>query len=174
MLFILCALKQEHFSNGSKMIKVESYIIEAHIFRRIKDNIEFLLLKRADGEIYSGIWQMVTGSVKENEEAYNTALREIKEETSIIPKKFWVVPHINSFYSRKRNSVCMVPVFAALASELDKVTISDEHDEYKWVSADEARKLLAWEGQRKSVDIIEDYFLNRLSTLNFVELTNKL
>ncbi len=156
------------------MLPVESYIVEVHIFRKAEDGLEFLLLKRSKGEIYPGIWQMVTGSIHDDEKAYATALREVKEETGLTPKKFWVVPHMNSFYSPIRNSVCMVPVFAVLVSENEAVQISSEHDEYKWVAPREARQLLAWDGQRKSVDIIEDYFLNRLSTLNFVELTEKL
>ena len=119
------------------MLKVESYIVEAHIFRKINDSLEFLLLKRAEGEIYSGIWQMVTGSIDESEEAYNTAIREITEETNLHAKKFWVVPHMNSFYSPKRNSICMVPVFAALVENDAEVTISNEHDEYKWATLEE-------------------------------------
>lgn len=155
-------------------MKVEAYLIEAHIFRMIDGKQEFLILKRAEKEIYPGIWQMVTGSIFDNEQAFDTAIREIKEETGLVPDRFWVVPHVNSFYSPERNSVCMVPVFAAQVGSNSKVTISDEHCEYKWLGSEEAVKLLAWEGQRQSVRTIENYFLNELSTLNFVELTQKI
>ncbi|MCZ7604287.1 MAG: NUDIX pyrophosphatase [Melioribacteraceae bacterium] len=148
-----------------------TFLIEAHIFRQIDENqIEFLLLKRSDGEIYSGVWQMVTGSIDKNEKAYQTALREIKEETSLLPKQFWVVPNVNSFYEPKKDYICMVPVFAALVDLDCQVTISNEHSEYKWVSLDEAKKLLAWRGQRNSVEIIYEYFTKEKSFLNFVEI----
>ncbi|RJP62180.1 MAG: NUDIX pyrophosphatase [Ignavibacteriales bacterium] len=148
-----------------------TFLIEAHIFRQIDENqIEFLLLKRSDGEIYSGIWQMVTGSIDKNEKAYQTALREIKEETSLLPKQFWVVPNVNSFYEPKKDYICMVPVFAALVDLDCQVTISNEHSEYKWVNLEEAKKLLAWRGQRNSVDIIFEYFTKEKSFLNFVEI----
>lgn len=148
-----------------------TFLIEAHIFRQTDENqVEFLLLKRSDGEIYSGIWQMVTGSIDKNEKAYQTALREIKEETNLSPKQFWVVPNVNSFYEPKKDYICMVPVFAALVDLDCQVTISNEHSEYKWVDVDEAKKLLAWRGQRNSVDIIFEYFTKEKSFLNFVEI----
>lgn len=148
-----------------------TFLIEAHIFRQIDENqIEFLLLKRSDGEIYSGVWQMVTGSIDKNEKAYQTALREIKEETSLLPKQFWVVPNVNSFYEPKTDYICMVPVFAALVDLDAQVNISNEHSEYKWVNLEEAKKLLAWRGQRNSVDIIFEYFTKEKSFLNFVEI----
>ena len=151
-------------------MEVTSYLIEAHIFRKVDDGIEFLLMKRSAEEIYPGIWQMVTGSIKENEKAYQTALREIKEETGLEPEYFWVVPTMNSFYSHEKDLVCMVPVFAALVNSKSEVKISCEHSEFKWHKKDEAQKLLAWEGQRKSVDIIHEYFTNEQSFFEFVRI----
>lgn len=151
-------------------MKVISTLIEAHIFRRKKNSIEFLLLKRSPDEIYPGLWQMVTGSIRPNEKAYQTALREIKEETSLVPSEIWVVPTINSFYSHEKNYVCLVPVFAALVEHINFITISKEHSEYKWVNTTTAKKLLAWKGQRDSVDLIHNYFLKEQSTLNFIKI----
>lgn len=147
-----------------------SNMIEAHIFRQVKGKIEFLLLKRSETEIYPGIWQMVSGKIKSNEKAFETALREIKEETGLVPKKFWVAPNINSFYLPEKDYISFLPVFAALVEEDSKVIISNEHSEFKWVRKEEAKKNLAWEGQRKSVDIICEYFTNEISFLNFVEI----
>lgn len=151
-------------------MKTDHSLIEAHIFRTNGSDLEFLLLKRADNERYPGIWQMVTGSVNENEKAFAAALREIKEETGLVPKKFWIVPNVNSFYSPERDIVIMIPVFAAQVSENSKVIISDEHSEFKWVNKDDAKKLLAWNGQRNSVDTIYQYFTSEKSTLFFNEI----
>lgn len=151
-------------------MKTDHSLIEAHIFRTNGSDLEFLLLKRADNERYPGIWQMVTGSVNENEKAFAAALREIKEETGLVPKKFWIVPNVNSFYSPERDIVIMIPVFAAQVSENSKVIISDEHSEFKWLNKDDAKKLLAWNGQRNSVDTIYQYFTSEKSTLFFNEI----
>jgi dihydroneopterin triphosphate diphosphatase len=150
-------------------MNVTSSLVEAHVFRETGNEIEFLLLKRAVNEKYPGVWQMVTGSI-ENETAYQTALREIKEESGLNPTKLWVVPNINSFYSPEKDVIIMVPVFAVLVDKGQNVIISEEHSEYKWVKKDEAIKLLAWPGQRKSVEIIYEYFTNQQSFLKFVEI----
>lgn len=151
-------------------MKIISNLIEAHIFREQNGKLEFLLLKRSPDEYYPNIWQMITGKIKKDETAYNTALREIKEETNLIPEKFWVAPNVNSFYSAEKDYICLMPVFAAKVNYDSKVIISKEHSEYKWLSPEEAKKILAWDGQRKSVDVIVDYFLNRNFFLNFIEL----
>lgn len=151
-------------------MKIDAYLIEAHIFRKRNSDIEFLLLKRSADEKYANIWQMVTGSIDEDEKAYETALREIKEETGFTPTDFWVVPHTNAFYSHEKNCFCLVPVFAALVDDKYSVELSDEHEEFKWVSKTEAQKLLAWQGQRQSVEIIYEYFTKEESLLNFARI----
>lgn len=152
------------------MLLVQSNMVEAHIFRIKNGRIEFLLLKRSETEIYPRLWQMVSGTIHKGENAYQTALREIKEETNLSPVQFWVVPNINSFYSPEKNYISLLPVFAAKVKSNAKVEISNEHSDYRWVTKNSAKKLLAWDGQRKSVDIISDYFTNQKSTLNFVEI----
>ncbi len=146
-------------------------MIEAHIFRQTEEDLEFLLMKRAENEIYAGVWQMVTGAIMHGEKAFDAAFREINEETGIIPEKMWVVPFVNSFYSRRRDHICMVPVFAALVEEKSEVKLSDEHSEYQWVRKDDAIRLLAWQGQRNSVKTIHNYFTNEISFLNFEEIS---
>jgi len=151
-------------------MKIISNLIEAHIFRETKKGIEFLLLKRAEDQIYPGIWQMVSGKIKENERAFDTAIRELREETGLNPLKIWSAPKVNSFYSSISDTINLIPVFAIQVERNSSVTISNEHTEFKWESPDEIQKLLAWDGQRKAVSLIEEYFLNDLSFLNFVEI----
>lgn len=151
-------------------MKVISNLIEAHIFKEKDGEIEFLLLKRAPYQYYPNLWQMVSGKIKDDEKAYETALREIKEETGLIPEKIWIAPNINSFYSPDDEYISLIPVFAAKVDYQSQIKISTEHVEYKWLKPVDARNLLAWEGQRKSVDLITEYFFHRKSFLNFVEI----
>ena len=152
-------------------MKINSQLIEAHIFRQVNANLEFLLLKRSENDIYPGLWQMVTGSVEQGENAYHAALREINEETGFKPHRFWIVPNVNSFYSHQDDSIYLIPVFAALVQDGGEVTISGEHSEYKWVTKDEAVKLLAWPGQRRSVETISEYYSSQWNFLTFVEIS---
>jgi 8-oxo-dGTP pyrophosphatase MutT (NUDIX family) len=97
-------------------------------------------------------------------------LREILEETNLKPKMMWVVPNVNSFYSLEKNYVSLLPVFVVKVDPNSKVRISSEHTEYKWVNKNKAKRMLAWVGQHKSVDIIHDYFTKKKSFLKFVEI----
>ena len=155
-------------------MKIISNLIEAHIFRKNEKGIEFLLLKRAEDQIYPGIWQMVSGKINESaedgEKAYETAIRELREETGLKPLKIWSAPRVNSFYSSQSDTINLIPVFAIQVKGNSKVKISNEHTEFKWVSISETQKLLAWDGQRKAVRLIEEYFLKELRFLNFVEI----
>ena len=152
------------------MLQIISNMIEAHIFRIKKNKIEFLLLKRSENEIYPGLWQMVSGSIHNHETAYQTALREIMEETKLRPTKMWIVPNINLFYSPEKNYISVLPVFAAQVKFNSKVILSDEHTKFVWVTKEKAKKMLAWVGQKKSVEIIADYFIKKKSFLKFVEI----
>ncbi|NWF90498.1 MAG: NUDIX domain-containing protein [Ignavibacteriaceae bacterium] len=152
------------------MLKLVSNMIEVHIFRLNKGSIEFLLLKRSEKEIYPGLWQMVSGSIKKGENAAQTVVREIMEETGLKPNKLWVVPNVNSFFSADKNYISFLPVFAAQVNKSDNVIISNEHCDFKWVSLKQANKMLAWVGQRKSVHIINDYFMRGKNFLNFIEV----
>ncbi len=151
-------------------MNIISNLVEVHIFRETENGIEFLLLKRAEDQVYPAVWQMVSGKIKEDEKAFETSLRELKEETNLTPLKMWIAPKVNSFYASQTDSICLIPVFAAQVKKDSNVIISDEHSEYKWVTSDEAKRLLAWDGQRKAVDLIEEYFLNEKSFLKFIEI----
>jgi len=150
-------------------MKIKSDLVEVHLFRLDNNELQFLLLKRSAHKIYPGLWQMVSGHIEEGETAVQTALRELKEETGLKPFRLWVVPNVNSFYSPDNDSITIIPVFAAQI-KYDKIQISNEHTEFKWVNSEEAKTFLAWEGQRRSVDIIKEYFTNQMSFLKFTEI----
>ena len=139
-------------------MKIIDDIIEAHIFRLNEGRIEFLLLKRAANEVYPLLWQPVTGRMNEGETAYEAALREIAEETNLTPGEFWVVPNVNSFYNPNKDTVSLIQVFVGRVAADSEITISEEHDDYGWFEFEEAIRLMAWPGQRKSAEIINRYF----------------
>ena len=151
-------------------MNIISNLGEAHIFRETENGIEFLLLKRAADQIYPGVWQMVSGKINDNEKAFETSVREIEEETGLTPEKMWVAPKVNSFYSAVSDTICLIPVFAAQVAKDSNVIISAEHSECTWVNPREAKELLAWDGQRRAIDLIEEYYLNEKSLLKFIKI----
>lgn len=151
-------------------MEIISSMVEVHVFKLIDGKMRFLLLKRSEKDIYPDLWQMVTGRIEENEKAYETAIREVSEESGLKVKKLWVVPNINSFYSADSDRITLIPVFAVLTDESESVELSDEHSDFMWVDKDECKRMLAWPGQQKSVDILHDYYFNRKSDLDLVEI----
>ena len=50
-------------------MEILANMVEAHIFREIGIDLEFLLLKRSDKVIYPNLWQMVNGKIKKGRES---------------------------------------------------------------------------------------------------------
>lgn len=151
-------------------MRIVSGLIEAHIVRMKNEQLEFLLLKRAPNEKYPNIWQMVTGKIKPNEKAYETVIREIKEETNLEIDELFVVPKTNSFYNEIDDTIMQIPVFVATVINEDALVLSKEHTECKWVEYKKVKKILAWPGQKDSAKIISDFFERKYKSLNFIKI----
>ena len=107
------------------MPNIASTIVEVCVFRIPQSGTnrhEYLLLHRAENDrIYPGIWQLVSGSIEPGETATQAALRELREETKLRPKRFWVVPLVNSFYVPSEDVLHFTTVFAAEANVGEEV-----------------------------------------------------
>jgi 8-oxo-dGTP pyrophosphatase MutT (NUDIX family) len=140
------------------MPEVRSTMVEAVLFRRTAGNPEYLLLRRAAHEtVYPGMWQIITGTLDQGETALAGAGREIGEETGIRPIRFWVVPHISSFYDHRHDRISLIPVFAAEVSAKTDPTLSDEHDAWIWLPFAEARDRLVWPSQREGLRVVNEF-----------------
>ena len=125
-------------------------VIDSYVYRKQDNDIYFLVLKRAKTKIYEHLWQSVAGKIKKGEKAWETAVREVKEETGSSISKLFVADHISQFYEAHKDRVNIVPVFGA--ETLDKrIILSSEHSEYKWLKFDQAIELLSWNGQKKGL-----------------------
>ena len=71
------------------MNNIKVRCIDCHIAFINGGNPEYLILKRSNAKRYPNIWQSVTGKIELNEKPIDAAIRETKEETSLIPKKIW-------------------------------------------------------------------------------------
>lgn len=142
------------------MAEVVCRLIELCVFRFAHDRPEYLILRRSSADsLYPGIWQIITGTIKEGERAVDAALREMKEETAIKPTRFWAVPFSSTFYNYTDDVVNICPLFAAQAEPTDDPVLSDEHETYEWMPYDKAFPLLVWPSQRHGLEIIEQYIV---------------
>jgi dATP pyrophosphohydrolase len=139
--------------------KIISEIVEVFIYRKVKGEFEFLLLKRNNSEIYPDIWSVAGGRVNKNEKAHEAAKREMFEETGLTAKHFYVVDIVNTFYEMKSDVIHLVPVFLAEANT-GKVKLSEEHSEFKWMSYEEAYEKLYWIGWKNNLKVINEILHN--------------
>jgi len=130
--------------------------VESIVFRKNNNLFEFLLLKRLPEK--GGFWQAVTGEVEKTDiSLIKAALREATEEAGV--KKKDIIRIINNVHSyefenEKDNQPVREYVFGIEVNKdfqftLDK-NIYKEHTDGKWVSFEEALKLLKWEENKKA------------------------
>ena len=141
------------------MAKMEIRVIDAYVYINIKNSILFLLLKRSKTKMYEHIWQGVAGKIEKDEKSWQTAKRELHEETGLTPKKMFIADHVSKFYEAKDDRINLVPVFG-IEVDTKEVVLSDEHCDHKWVTIDEALDLLVWTGQKQAIHIVNEMILS--------------
>ena len=125
-------------------------VVDCHIFRWENEKPVFLLLKRSKNQIYPDAWQCVTGKIEKNETPNDAAIRELKEETGLTPISMWIVDQVNHFFEVKSNRMNLIPVFGVQVDSTN-ITLSVEHNDYKWCSVDEGIDLIMWNQQKQGL-----------------------
>ena len=144
-------------------------VIDAYVYIPTNDGLLFLLLKRAKTKMYEHIWQGVAGKIEKGEKSWETAKRELKEETGLKPNKMFIVDHVSKFYEQIDDRINLVPVFGIEVNK-QEVVLSDEHSEYKWVTIDEALDLLVWTGQKQAIKIVNNMILSKDDRMRWSEI----
>ena len=153
------------------MPRIECRIVEICVFRRAAGKVQYLVLKRSRGDsLYPGAWQVPTGFIEAGEDAVDAALRELKEETGISPVRFWIVPHVNSFYVADADTLHHTIFFAAEFPKESRVTLSKEHETGRWMGFKLAHTKLVWRGQKDGLRIVRDYIVGRREAGKLTEL----
>jgi len=110
---------------------------------------QFLLIRRC-GPLLHGTWQMVTGGIHEGEKAWECALREIQEETGLIPDRFYLADAVDTFYMKSIDKIVSVPNFVAFVDSPGKVRLAPkEHDAFEWLPYEQALERLVFAEQKR-------------------------
>ena len=151
------------------MTQVVVRVIDLHIVRWVGGEPLFLVLKRSPGQQYEGIWQGVTGKIEDGEQAWEAAVRELREETALSPLKLWTVDRVNFFYEAHTDQMNSIPVFGAeVAGEAP--TLSGENESYRWATVEEAAGLILWEQQRQGLLAFHDMLTNSRAKLRWMAI----
>src|SRR3712207_5083381 len=100
---------------------------------------------------------MVSGRVETGESGWEAALREIEEETGLMPDRFYSADLIEQFYEPAQNCVNLVPVFVGFVDADREVRVSEEHDAFEWIGVEDAGRYLLLEHQRLAIRRSEEH-----------------
>ena len=143
--------------NPPAQIPVRTCVVCAYVIRKKTGKVQFLVLRRKSRYMF-GLWQQVAGRIEQGENAVQAIIREIKEETGLVPDRLYSADYVESFYEANHHCIHFIPVFVAIADSAAEVILSGEHSEFKWLSAAQAKKHLTFVQQRNSIDIIYKEF----------------
>ncbi len=102
-------------------------------------------------------WQSVTGRVEPGDASLADAcLREILEETGLGPPDELVDLERESSFVGYDGMTYRQRTFAAAYATPQLPTLSDEHEEARWVEPDEALALLTWADNRDGLRVLLD------------------
>jgi dATP pyrophosphohydrolase len=109
---------------------------------------EFLQLRRAPGKFLAGAWSTVRGKIEAGETAYAAALRELKEESGLVPDDFYQVDTVDMFYLHGDDTLWHCPGFCAIVPRRTEPTLNHEHDASRWVHREQIDGMFLWPGER--------------------------
>ena len=114
---------------------------------------KILLIKRSQKlDWHPGDWEIMYGRIAQHEDPKDGLTRELKEELGISatvgrPLTCW---HIYRGHEETAENELVGITFLATTDQLE-IKLSDEHEEYRWVTPEEAKKLIKVEGIHRDI-----------------------
>jgi 8-oxo-dGTP diphosphatase len=117
-----------------------------------KKGDRFLIIKRNLNEVaYPGKWALPGGKVEMGETIMDTLKREVKEEVGIEiedDKRFLL-----DFTFTRPDGINVIGLCFLVRPKSEKVLLSEDFDEYRWITPAELKELDHIEGMEKEVGI---------------------
>lgn len=132
--------------------------VQGVMYSRNKEKLEYLIIKRSAND--GGFWQGVTGTLEEGETLINCLIREIREELGI--ENIKNISEIKQTIQWAKQNGFMITeyVFAVELDKNSKIILSEEHDDCKWCSFEEAYKNLEKENNKNTLKILNEELTN--------------
>ncbi len=120
-------------SNKKEHKKVQVVVIDT-----ARSPFQLLLLQTKEDR--QCIWQNITGSVDEGETFHKAALRELKEETGLRADSLIDLDLSYEYHDRWDRDVHEQVYLCKLSFTPEKIDLSEEHQDYKWVSVESVQE----------------------------------
>lgn len=118
-------------------------------------NWRFLLRHNKPFNGHEDEWTITFGTVEENEDYKNTAIREAIEEFGIVEVFIDVVDLEYSISYTGKNGLTDIHFFACKLPNLDtKITLNEESIGYDWMKIEKVKEVMQHEDEKKAFDIL--------------------
>ena len=135
--------------------------VQGVMYSKNNDKIEYLIIKRSEKD--GGFWQGVTGTLEEGEKLKECLIREIKEELGIV--NINKISEIEETIQWAKKTGFMITEYV-FSVELDRninITLSEEHDDYKWCDFNEAYQWLGKDNNKNTLKMINEKLNNYIT-----------
>lgn len=147
--------------NNQKNVYRVPLQVAVYCYRRGNNGLQWLMLKRATKT--NSCWQGITGAPFEGEALIDAARRELFEETGLRPLRLVQSSYSYTYpipaYNRHKFAQDVITIteyifVAQIAIDHKPVILTEEHSEYCWVDFGEAQRLLSWQENKKSLQVV--------------------
>jgi dATP pyrophosphohydrolase len=126
----------------------------------------FLIARR----VPQGVWNVIAGQVEDGETFAAAAARELMEESGLsgtlvdvkMPQTYVIEPEYLALYAPGESTVA-IESFVIEAPSAWEPTLNDEHDTYRWCSAEDAIALLHWQETKEALRAVAEVLRRRPS-----------
>ena len=132
--------------------------VQGVMYSKESDKIEYLIIKRCEDD--GGFWQGVTGTLEEGETLKDCLVREIREELGITEIKNISELKQTIQWAKKSGFMITEYVFIVELDRNSKVTLSSEHDDYKWCSFEKTYDMLGKDNNKNTLKIMNEELEN--------------
>ena len=136
------------------MTTIRVSYVDVYVLRRVGDDIEVLVLRRGKSGRCPHSWETVHGHIDAGETPEEAALREMTEETGLVPEQFYNISRVEMFYRHSLDEIALIPVFAAWVDPKAVQVLSPEHDRAEWLSPAQAKARFAWPREGRALEDI--------------------
>ena len=129
------------------------------------------VLRSAKTRTHQQSWQTVYGGVEPNETAVQAALRELKEETGLVPLHMFQVEYLESFYFQHSDSLTFMPVFGVEVAPDSPIVLNHEHEAHRWVPEAQVNEAFMWRTQREALKILLESLHSPTAAARFLTIS---
>lgn len=140
-------------------IPIRSFGVAVVVLREVGAETQVLLMRR--NHTLVGEWCQIAGGIEDGEKAWQTALREVKEETGLSCARLYSADICEQFYEADRDAITLAPVFVGYVDAEAQVVLNEEHSEFCWTSFSNAVDMVPFAGQRRVLRHVEAEFVHR-------------